>query len=423
VTQLTPDEPSTLGDPVTQRRAPRPARRPVLRRLTATLAAAGLATAALTALAASPASAAIPEGPPGDAFYTPPNPLPPGRPGDVIWKRTLTNDASATTYLVLYRSTTAKGAATAVSGTVRVPKTGNVATAPIVGVAPPTTGLGDQCAASKEGLVSDVSVPAAFNQRGYVVATTDYEGLGTPGIHTYVVGQSEGHAVLDVVRAAQRLGAGPTASAPVGFFGYSQGGGGAAWAGQLAASYAPELQVKGTAAGGIPADMIAVGQALDGGLGFGFLAAAAAGFNAAYPELNLDRYLNATGRQVFAENVDKCVADVIGQLAFHRIAEYTTSNPMNQPDWQARLRENSLGAVAPSAPIYVWHGLFDEILPYAQDAALWKTYCQKGGKVTFQATFDEHASGALGGQAAAAQFLADRFAGKAASNNCWLSGA
>jgi len=52
-----------------------------------------------------------------------------------------------------------------------------------------------------------------------------------------------------------------------------------------------------------------------------------------------------------------------------------------------------------------------------------KYWCWKGGKVTFQATFDEHVSGALGGQAAAVQFLADRFAGKAATDNCWLSGA
>ena len=305
-----------------------------------------------------------------------------------------------------------------------VPKSGNVATAPIIGVAPPTTGLGDQCAASKESLVSDVSVPAAFGQRGYVVATTDYEGLGTPGVHTYVVGRSEAHAVLDVVRAAQRLGAGPTAAAPVGFYGYSQGGGGAAWAGQQAASYAPELNVKGTAAGGIPADMIAVGQALDGGLGFGFLAAAAAGFNAAYPELNLDKYLNAD-RQAGVRRQRHQVRRRRRRAA--RLPPdrgvHDVQPDADQPDWQARLRENSLGAVAPRAPIFIWHGLFDEILPYGQDAALWKTYCQKGGRVTFQATFDEHVTGALGGQAGAVQFLADRFAGKPATDNCWLSGA
>ena len=138
-------------------------RRRVHRALVSGLAAGALALTSLVALGATPAAAAPPEGPAGDAFYVPPNPLPPGQPGDVIWKRTQTSDATSTTYLVLYRSTTARGAPTAVSGTVTVPKTG-AATAPIVGVAPPTTGLGDQCAASKESLVSGVTTPAAFGQ-------------------------------------------------------------------------------------------------------------------------------------------------------------------------------------------------------------------------------------------------------------------
>lgn len=33
----------------------------------------------------------------------------------------------------------------------------------------------------------------------------DYEGLGTPGGHPYLVGPSEGRSVLDVVRAARKL--------------------------------------------------------------------------------------------------------------------------------------------------------------------------------------------------------------------------
>ena len=137
---------------------------------------------------------------------------------------------------------------------------------PVISYAHGTTGSADACAPSRgydtRGIVSYAyPLLRRWLKAGYAVVRTDYDGLGTPGVHTYVVGRSEGRAVLDVVRAAQRLGAGPTAASPVGFYGYSQGGGGAAQAAQLAASYAPELQVKGTAAGGIPADMIAVGRA------------------------------------------------------------------------------------------------------------------------------------------------------------------
>ena len=42
---------------------------------------------------------------------------------------------------------------------------------------------------------------------GYVVVATDYEGLGTPGVHAYLVGLSEARAVLDSVRAARNLAA------------------------------------------------------------------------------------------------------------------------------------------------------------------------------------------------------------------------
>ena len=37
-------------------------------------------------------------------------------------------------------------------------------------------------------------------QQGYAVAVSDYQGLGTPGPHTYMVGQSMGRAVLDMAR-------------------------------------------------------------------------------------------------------------------------------------------------------------------------------------------------------------------------------
>ena len=40
---------------------------------------------------------------------------------------------------------------------------------------------------------------------GYVVAATDYEGLGTPGLHPFLVGESEGRSVLDAARAAHRV--------------------------------------------------------------------------------------------------------------------------------------------------------------------------------------------------------------------------
>ena len=128
---------------------------------------------------------------------------------------------------------------------------------------------------------------------------SDYQGLGTPGPHTYMVGPAQGRAVLDIARAAQRLpGTGLSSSSPVGLMGYSQGGGAAGWAAELAATYAPELQVKGSVLGGVPGDLTATAEFLDGSLFVAFALMASLGLDAAYPELDLERYLNPRGQEL-----------------------------------------------------------------------------------------------------------------------------
>jgi acetyl esterase/lipase len=81
--------------------------------------------------------------------------------------------------------------------------------------------------------------------RGYVVAATDYPGLGTPETHPYLVGESEARAVLDSVRAARELTGAPARFA---VWGHSQGGQAALFTGIMAKSYAPELDLVGVAA-------------------------------------------------------------------------------------------------------------------------------------------------------------------------------
>jgi predicted alpha/beta-fold hydrolase len=136
--------------------------------------------------------------------------------------------------------------------------------------------------------------------RGFAVVVTDYEGLGTRGTHTYANRAAQGHAVLDAIRAAQRL---PEAhlppAGPVAVAGYSQGGGASAAAAELQPSYAPELKLKGAYAGAVPADLAAVAHNLDGHYAAGFLGFALVSLDYAYPELNIPAILNAKGKQLF----------------------------------------------------------------------------------------------------------------------------
>ena len=75
---------------------------------------------------------------------------------------------------------------------------------------------------------------------------TDYEGLGTPGAHPYLIGRSEGHSVLDAVRAARKLD--KRLGKRVVLAGHSQGGQSVLWAASLAPNYTPDLKVRGTVA-------------------------------------------------------------------------------------------------------------------------------------------------------------------------------
>jgi len=268
---------------------------------------------------------------------------------------------------VVYRSTDVHGDPNVVSGTILVPTAPYAGKRPIVGYAVGTHGLGDGCAPSRQmadGVETESAQVMLAIARGWAVALTDYEGLGTPGRHTYVVGPSLGHAVLDAVRAASRAGVGLAADAPVLIWGYSEGGAAATWAAQLQSSYAPELRLLGTAAGGVPADVEVVARHLDGGAFFGFGVSALMGLDAAFPQLDLEQDLNAAGRNLFTTHQDDCLVQLLlPPFTLSRYANITTRDVLARPDVQAAFAVSKLGASAPQAPLLLYHGRLDEVIP------------------------------------------------------------
>jgi hypothetical protein len=124
---------------------------------------------------------------------------------------------------------------------------------PVFAFAPGTTGIGDQCAASLENTkkanwANYDSYLTMYASQGMAVVTTDYEGMRDPGrTHHYMVGDLEGRALLDAVRALTHLPQANDRLQLSNLFvgGYSQGGHAAFWADKIAAEYAPELKIKG----------------------------------------------------------------------------------------------------------------------------------------------------------------------------------
>ncbi|WP_443047941.1 lipase family protein [Streptomyces sp. H39-S7] len=351
-----------------------------------------------------------------------------GQPGDLVsaqQTRFMPNPLVPTdtkAWKIHYRSTTATGAPTTVSGTVLVPRDGRTGQRPLVTYAVGTVGLADSCAPSAgfpTGTTAEGSLIWQALLRGWAVAVTDYEGLGTPGTHTYTVGRAEGQAMLDAARAAERLpGTGLNADTPVGIMGYSQGGQASSWAAEIHDSYAPDLNVKGTATGGVPADLLKVADFNNGGVGAGLILASAVGHDAAYPALDLAKYLNARGRSMVNIVRTQCVAiDAIAGL-FQRIDQVTTSNPLHQADWQSALRADTLGTHGPDAPVYLYHGVVDELIPYTVGQQLRSDWCAKGVDVQWQPMPLGHITGAIAGSPFAMEWLADRFAGHPTAGNC-----
>lgn len=331
---------------------------------------------------------------------------------------------------VLYRSENVHGEPIDVSGTVIVPTTpwlGGGAR-PVVAYAPGTRGLGDKCAPSRT-LPTGGDYEATFIEglllRGWAVAVTDYEGLGTAGQHTYMVGGSQGKAVLDMARGARNLAdAGLSDDSPIGLMGYSQGGAAVGWAAELAPTYAPELPLVGVAAGGVPADLVATGEYLDGQLAFALALLAAIGNDAAYPELDLQSYLNADGQALYDRSQDICIVsydglDAIVGNAFKTFDDFTTTSPLDTAIWQDRLGRSTLGSRAPQVPVHLYHASLDEIAPLASAQTLRDTWCAAGAQVDWQQyPLAEHLTGVFQGYPAAADFLSDRFAGKPVTSSC-----
>ncbi|ALG11886.1 lipase family protein [Kibdelosporangium phytohabitans] len=397
-----------------------------MRALSAILAA---LTMAVT-VAAAPSAEAVDPGPADDSFYVPPAPLPPGAPGDVIrWRpakigppKTPINE-TVTAYQVMYRSTDALGQPNAVTGTVVVPKRVDPAAAPIVGLAAGTHGPAFRCTPSKMIDAGAFYEQPAVNDMltaGYAVAITDYEGYKPDPRTTYVVGQSMGHAVIDAVRAAQRLPETKLSkSAKVVFRGYSQGGGAALWAGEQQPAYAPDLDLVGVVGGGVPADLTQVALQLDGKRGFGLLMYSLSGLDTAYPDLKLDTYLNDAGRALLAEmRGDACTMELLLRYKDKKLIDYTTSSPVLTPPWLARVAENKLGGTPVAVPVLQYHATNDDLVDYSQAQALRDTYCSKGVKLTWRTQATDHITLVYQGNADAKAFIADRLAGKPATTTC-----
>jgi pimeloyl-ACP methyl ester carboxylesterase len=361
---------------------------------------------------------------PDPAFYVPPSPLPAAPAGTLLRSAPFDAVPGARGWRILYLSQTARGAPVAVSGVVFVPTAAAPAGGrPVLSWAHGTTGLGDDCAISVQmatGRSAERVLAPLLLGAGYAFVATDYEGLGTPGDHPYVVGPAEGRDVLDAVRAAAQLPeTGIAPSSPVLVWGHSQGGGAAAWAGELQPTYAPELRLVGVAAGAPAAELRTLATSLASGRYRAYGLMTLSGLAVAFPEADPATVLNAKGLGVLATIRTECNDAIDRTVAAAGPSELgLPADVADRAPWAGLLDAVSPGQTRPAVPVFLYHGASDDLIPPAISAALAQRYCRLGATVERRVYPGDHTSVLLSAAGDLLRWLNARLAGTPPTSTC-----
>jgi alpha-beta hydrolase superfamily lysophospholipase len=356
-------------------------------------------------------------------FYTPPEPLPPGQPGDLIRVEGLTPaPAGATAWRILYRSQDMHGNGIAVSGMVFVPTApAPPGGRPIVAWAHPTTGMADECAPSRQ---RDPASPTTWLDgmlaNGWIVAATDYAGLGTSGTLPYLVGTSAGQDVINSVRAAQKI-EGADAGTRYATWGHSEGGHASLWAGASSTDYAPELSLVGVAAAAPAAELVELMHAQWQTVTAQVLGPyAVEGWTAWYPQLEPGQVLTEDAARALPTLAGACLEqlglEALGRVGLQRA--FFALDPTTLPAWSEVAQQNTPGPVPASVPVFIANGTADDVVLPATTTELITGYCRAGIPVTADWMVGQGHTGAgnAAGPAVTA-WLADRFAGTASPSS------
>lgn len=375
------------------------------------------------------------------AFYTPPRPLSAASPGTLIRSVRVTGvagvPAGATVWRVLFHSTTIYGADEAESGYVISPsKPAPAGGYPIIAWAHGTSGFAAQCAPS---LFTDAGggsgpylIPAldGYLKAGYVIAAADYQGLGVAdGVHPYLLGASEGMAVLDATRAARQL-TGLHTSGTVIIYGHSQGGHAALFAAQMAPSYAPELHVVGVVAAapatGLSTLMAVIGTPL-GAQFMPYSIPAAYSWTQTYDDLPITDIFSAAGARFASTEVTRgCSDQVAAAIAAHHLqpAQVFLQSAEDNPVVVAHARANDPGNVRTLFPMLVVQGTADGTVPPAlTDSFVTTKACPIGDTVQYlHVTGATHGTVVFEAAPTIVAWMNARLAGKPAPTTCGQPG-
>ena len=331
---------------------------------------------------------------------------------------------------VVYRSTAgyAGGFGTEVSGVIAVPE-GDPPPGgwPIVALGHGTTGTDPSCGPSDHSdlLGEDGNVARLLN-RGFVVAASDYQGLGTavPDTrpHPYLEPNTVAYNMIDAVRAARNVV--PGTSDRWAAIGASQGGQ-AAWASaEQAGDYGQDLTFVGAAALAPAADLSPI---TDAGPDVTYTTAQkifipnlVAGLREVHPDLDPADYMRgglATGEKAFTSCGPTSTADRFSAATSIMPDDAAISDQAAVDKIRAILKGDALPGGPAAGPLFVAYGDQDTIILPAWTTAALQRACAEGDVIEIVRKPDSGHTN-LGVTGDAVDWIGDRFDGVPAPDSC-----
>lgn len=323
---------------------------------------------------------------------------------------------------ILYRTQKADGGLTFSSGMVFIPNNTNAGSPrPVVAWAHGTVGMGDQCAPSRiKDPTGNIQWVNNMLAKGWVVAATDYAGLGTPGTQGYLVGGDEARDVLNSVRAARNLSA-AQAGSRFAVWGHSQGGHSALFASSQAGSYAPELQLVGTAAAAPAAELTALlnesSNTLDWVIGSEVLVS----WPAVYQGLDVRTVTTEKGYDNYRKIAEECIVPAVlqGQVRNKFKQQFFKTDISKVPEWRAVAEAQTAPVLAADQPLLVAESLTDTVVLPGTTALYMQRSCQAGSRLSSLWLTDvTHPALAEVVSPEVITWLGDRFSGRPALSSC-----
>jgi pimeloyl-ACP methyl ester carboxylesterase len=394
-----------------------------------------LAIAIATTFVTSPIYAGSPAIP-GDggvpAFYSWTEKVP-SAPGQMLRTEPLTPDQSLAeagqNIRILYTSTDGIDNRTpiVVSGALFVPKgTPPQGGWPLMAWAHGTVGSADVCAPSfTRRSERDSRYLNYWLARGYAVVATDYQGLGTPGLHPYGLTRPLAYGVLDSIRAVTQGHFDIAAQVVV--FGQSQGGRAAFATAVYAQAYAPELNIVGVVATGTPyaavhqhaddAELASARKSVVPTFAYDMLRISTAAL--LDPSFVPSDYVNDRAMPAFELSQHACLHAIEQKIVADGLTFDTSFKRSPQRALTAINREAAYPTLKSSIPIFVGTGGKDRDVFVPGQAALVDNACKAGDRIEWHVYPElDHSATVNGSLPDSTRFVARAFAGEHIDGNC-----